>query len=82
MSDLSSKMFSMQQLFYHFFNNTWYYGNENTDLVWAMMSSEERKTFKINNREYDWDKVFFNHIYGIRRYYFREDILAPEAEMQ
>ena len=47
MNELSNKMFNMQKLFYHFFNNTWYYGNENTDLVWDMMSSEERKMFKI-----------------------------------
>ena len=82
MNELSNKMFNMQSIFVHFLNNTWYYSGENTDKVWAMMSSEEKSMFKINVRGYTWDNAFFNHIYGLRRYYFREDILPPQAEMQ
>ena len=38
------------------------------------MSPEERLEFKIDVSLIDWDIAMQNHIYGLRRFYVKEDI--------
>jgi len=82
MQDLSTRMFKMQSIFFHFLNNLWRFQLGNTDRAWALMSDRERKDFKIDVTAFSWDDAFFNYIFGLRRFYFKEDVLAPEAKFQ
>lgn len=44
-----------------------------------MMSPEERLEFKIDVSQFDWKTGVANSIYGLRRFYLKEDILPPES---
>lgn len=53
-----------------------------TDKAVARMSDQERKEFRIDEKSFTWDSAFFNHIFGLRRFYLKEDVLPPEAKMR
>lgn len=60
MKNMSKKMFDMQSIFFHFLNNMWRFELGRTDQAWALMSPEEKKEFKIDVAEIDWDEAIFN----------------------
>ena len=82
MKNLSDKMFGMQSIFHHFITNTWRFSLSNTDRTWAAMNEAERREFKIDVAMFNWDDGFMHHIYGLRRYYLKEDIMSPTAGFQ
>ena len=57
---ISKKMFDMQSIFFHFLNNLWRFEMRNTDEASALMSSEEKKEFKIDVACFDWEEGLFN----------------------
>ena len=75
-------MFSMQSIFHHFLNNTWHYQSHNTDRALALLSESEKREFRIDERSFKWDSAFYNHIFGLRRFYLKEDVPPPEAKMK
>ena len=79
MKGISKKMYDMQTIFFHFINNMWRFELGKTDHAWALMSPEEKKEFKIDVAQYDWEEGVFNEIFGLRRFYLKEDVLPPEA---
>ena len=44
------------------------------------MSDEERAEFNIDVKSINWREAELNFIFGIRRFFLKEDILAPEAK--
>ena len=74
MKGLSDKMFSMQSIFHYFITNMWRFDLSNTDRTWAAMSDEERREFKIDVQIFNWEDALMHHIYGLRRYFLKEDI--------
>lgn len=69
----------MQSIFHHFLNNLWNFKLDQTQKVFKMMSPEERLEFKIDVSQFDWKTGVANSIYGLRRFYLKEDILPPES---
>ena len=53
-----------------------------TDQAIAMMSMEERKEFKVDVTSFDWAEGYHNQIYGLRRFYLKEDVMAPESKFK
>lgn len=43
------------------------------------MDPDERLEFKIDVSSFDWKTGVANSIYGLRRFYLKEDILPPES---
>ena len=60
----------------------WRFQLGNSDRTYAMMSEEERREFKFDVGTFTWDVAFVHHIYGLRRYYLKEDILSPVEGFQ
>lgn len=79
MSTLSDKMFGMQTIFFHFINNAWVFSLDQSDVVWKNMSLEEREMFNIDINTYEVGDMFMHNIYGIQRYYLKEDVIPLEA---
>ncbi len=46
------------------------------------MSESERKMFRIDETTFKWGSAFYNHIFGLRRFYLKEDVPPPEAQMK
>ena len=60
MKGVSKKMFDLQSIFFHFLNKMWRYESGKTDQAWALMSSEEKKEFKIEVTTFDWEEGIYN----------------------
>lgn len=45
------------------------------------MDEESRQNFCIDYRNINWQKALTNYFYGIKRFYFKEDIVPREANM-
>jgi len=45
------------------------------------MDEESRQKFAIDYRIINWQKALTNYFYGIKRFYFKEDIVSREAKM-
>ena len=43
------------------------------------MSSEEKAEFKIDAAQFNWTEAMHNQIYGLRRFYLKEDVQPPES---
>ena len=46
------------------------------------MSNEEKEEFQIDVTQIDWHIVIKDFLFGIRRFYFREDVLPPESQFK
>ena len=46
------------------------------------MSDQEKKEFRIDVNTFNWDQCFLHTIFGLRRYYMKEDILPPDAHFR
>ena len=58
-------------------NSEFIYLNGNSDEIWSRMSNEEKKTFPFEVRNVNWDICLPGFSFGIRRYFLREDCIAP-----
>jgi len=45
------------------------------------MDEESRQRFPIDYRNINWEKALENYFYGIKRFYFKEDIVPKEEKM-
>ena len=68
--------------FDHFSTNTWQYVSNYSDLAWNIMNESEKQEFNIDVTSIDWAKAEQNFMYGIRRFFLREDIMPPESKFQ
>ena len=59
--------------------NTWRYDSSYSDRVFSIMSNEEKEEFQIDVMQIDWRIVIQDYLFGIRRFYFKEDVLPPES---
>lgn len=64
--------------FSYFSSNTWNYVSNYSDKTWAVMSDWEKTNFNIDVTSIDWAQAEQTFVYGIRRFFLKEDILPPE----
>jgi len=76
---LTTKMSEMQKIFFHFMNSEYIYDNDTGIQVWNLMSPEEKAVFPFDIRLVNWNICLPGFVYGIRRYFLREDCLSPES---
>ena len=83
------KMMSMQQRmienydgFDHFTSNTWQFMQNKSDMAWNIMSEDEKREFNFDVTSIDWRKAEHNFLFGIRRFFFKEDILPPQMHFK
>ena len=72
-------MWNLQALFHHFINTDWIYESPQADRVIAAMSPAEQKEFNFDPGTIDWDRCLQDYTFGIQRYFFKEDRMAPET---
>ena len=78
MQKLADKSVENYLSFGHFTMNTWHYLSNNSERAWNLMDDEERQVFNFDVTTIDWDKAETNFLFGLRRFFLKEDILAPE----
>jgi hypothetical protein len=76
---LTKKMAEMQKIFFHFMNSEYIYDNDTGIKVWNMMSVEEKNDFPFDIRLVNWNICVPGFVFGIRRYFLREDCFSPES---
>lgn len=59
----------------------WIYETKAYLKVLEAMDEESRQKFAIDYRIINWQKALTNYFYGIKRFYFKEDIVSREANM-
>ena len=68
--------------FDYFTSHTWSYLSNLSQQAWNMMSVEEQKEFNLDVTTIDNDLARSDFIFGIRRFFFKEDVLPPESQFQ
>ena len=68
--------------FDHFTMNTWQYLSNRSQRAWNIMSEKERRDFNFDVTTIDWMIAEKNFLFGIRRFFLKEDILPPEASFK
>jgi len=71
------KMLGVQLIFNYFTNFEWIYESITIDKVLSTMSPEEKRIFPMDIRQINWDQMLIAFIYGLRRYFIKEDIVNP-----
>ena len=80
-STISDKMFNMQSIFHHFITNSWVFETEQSAKLTDSLCPEERKIFYVDVNLIDWRKAIYAFSYGLRRFFMREDAIAPEKNL-
>lgn len=70
------------EAFDHFTSNTWTFEISLSQQAWNMMSQEERALYNCDVTSIDHDRAVADFIFGIRRFYLKEDILSPESQFK
>jgi len=70
-------MLGVQLIFNYFTNFEWIYESITIDKVLSTMSPEEKRIFPMDIRQINWDQMLIAFIYGLRRYFIKEDIVNP-----
>ena len=78
LKDFHCKMMDSYMAFNHFTNNQWQYDSVYSDQVMELMSEEEKQIFNIDVSIIDWYEAETYFLYGIKRFFLKEDMLAPE----
>ena len=75
---ISEKMWNLQSIFHHFINTNWNYESPQADTIIQAMSVAEQREFNFDPASIKWERCLNDYCFGIQRYYFKEDRLAPE----
>lgn len=59
-------------------NVEYLYENKLGDAVFASMNENSRKEFPIDPRVINWEECIRGFVYGLNRYYMKEDFLSPD----
>ena len=73
------RIVDMQGKFQFFMHNTWIFESLTIEKFLASMNEWERSQFRIDVRQVDWEKGITGFLYGIRRFYIKEDCIPYEA---
>lgn len=68
--------------FDHFTMNYWKYLSDRSERAWHIMSEKEKHDFNFDVTSIDWGAAEGNFLYGIRRFFLKEDVLPPEANFR
>ena len=79
---LNAKLQSNFESFNHFTMNSWKYMSDYSARAWNTMSSAEKRDFNFDIKSVDWKKAETSFLFGIRRYFLKEDTMAPETQFQ
>ena len=72
---VSKKMNELQSMFTYFINHHWVFESVHSDKIWSLMSMEEKKEFNFDVGCIDWRKCIADYCFGIRRFYFKAELL-------
>ena len=75
---MSQKMYDLQSLFHHFILNSWTFESKQSARLISCMSDEEKVEFNFDPTTILWTKSYRGFMYGLRKFYVKEDIPAPE----
>ena len=50
--------------------------------AWSLMSDQEKTEFNFDVKSIDWTECELNFLFGIRRFFLKEDTLPPEAQFK
>ena len=50
--------------------------------AWSLMSDQEKNEFNFDVKSIDWTECELNFLFGIRRFFLKEDTLPPEAQFK
>ena len=73
------KMQGLKELFDHFINNSWEFETAQIDRLLEVMSPEEKLEFDFDIRNIDWNSAYYDFIYGMRKFYLKEDTPTVES---
>ena len=68
--------------FDHFTMNSWQYMSNFSARAWEAMSPQEKLEFNLDVTTIDWARAESNFMFGIRRFFLKEDVLPPEAHFK
>jgi len=72
-------MKDMQEIFFHFMNKEYIYESKTSDLIWSKMNDFERHLFPFDVRKIEWEFCLKGFMFGIRRFFLKEDCLSPDS---
>jgi hypothetical protein len=80
---MSSKMHDINVLFKYFGSNNWIYQSEfvNRFVEVDRKNCGSGGVLDCNVKAIDWQRGVFAWIYGIKRYFLKQDLMAPEKHM-
>ena len=82
LANWQQKIVDTYMIFDHFTMNTWNYMSNYSDRAWQVMSDEERSEFMFDVKTIDWNRAEQNFMFGIRRFFLKEDLMPPEAQFK
>jgi hypothetical protein len=59
-------------------NNQWFYANDNVDLLLDEMSEEDKRVFRIDVRELNWELYLIVYSEGLRKYLLKEGPMSDD----
>lgn len=59
-------------------NNQWFYANDNVDLLIDEMNEEDKKLFRIDVRELNWELYLIIYSEGLRKYLLKEGPMSDD----
>ena len=66
-----------QDIFSHFAAAEYIYSGSKTLELWDRMSVKDRACFACNIQKVDWETTYRGFVFGIRRYFLKEDCRSP-----
>eukprot|EP00351_Strombidinopsis_sp_SopsisLIS2011_P000788 CAMPEP_0116872054 /NCGR_PEP_ID=MMETSP0463-20121206/2693_1 /TAXON_ID=181622 /ORGANISM="Strombidinopsis sp, Strain SopsisLIS2011" /LENGTH=96 /DNA_ID=CAMNT_0004511669 /DNA_START=1014 /DNA_END=1304 /DNA_ORIENTATION=+ len=72
-------MSGMQGIFNHFINNMWIFDSKMMTKLIENMSDDDLEHFEIDTRKIDWYRAISSFLFGIKRYFMKEEFMAPET---
>lgn len=76
MTKAYKKIHKQTRVLQHFVLNDFTFDITNTNNLWNIMSSGDRKMFNFNMAAINWDTYFYNSLFGLRRFLAKEE---PES---
>ena len=77
---LNKKLQGNLESFNHFTMNSWKYMSNYSARAWDTMTATEKRDFNFDIKSIDWHKAETTFLFGIRRYFLKEDSMAPETQ--
>lgn len=79
---LSNKMYEVQKLFNFFTTNTWIFESQ---FVERFIQADRKNcsaggNLDVSIQDIDWNRQIYLWVYGVRKFFCKHDIIAPETQ--